>query len=158
LAGRRDEALETLEFAVRMNPSVVDSYAMRGYILAVGGRPEEAIADLEKAMRLSPRGPDTSLSCYMGVAHFAAGRYDAAVEWLQRSQRQEPSFFGPSRVLASSYAQLGRLEEAREALDEARRLEPGLSIARIKLDFAGADPSVVERYFEGLRKAGLKEE
>ena len=43
-------------------------------------------------------------------------------------------------------------------LDEALRLEPGLSIARIKLDFAGADPSVVERYFEGLRKAGLKEE
>ena len=31
-------------------------------------------------------------------------------------------------------------------------------VARIELDFAGADPSVVERYFEGLRKAGLKEE
>jgi tetratricopeptide (TPR) repeat protein len=142
-----------------MNPSYALVYGWRGGALAVMGRPEEAIADLERAMRLSPRDPDAfTFSFFMGFAHFAAGRYDAAVEWLQRSRRQEPSFFGPSRVLASSYAQLGRLEEAREALDEARRLEPGLSIARIKLDFAGADPSVVERYFEGLRKAGLKEE
>ena len=43
-------------------------------------------------------------------------------------------------------------------LHEALRLGPGLSIARIEPDFAGADPSIVERYFEGLRKAGLKEE
>ena len=44
-------------------------------------------------------------------------------------------------------------------LDEALRLEPGLSIARIKADLlASADPSLVERYFEGLRMAGLKEE
>ena len=44
-------------------------------------------------------------------------------------------------------------------LDEALRLEPGLSIARIKADLlASADPSFLEPYLEGLRKAGLKEE
>ena len=159
LAGRRDEALAALDFVLRINPSHALVYSWRGGALAVAGRPEEGIADLEKAMRLSPRDPDTyTFSFFMGLAHFAAGRYDVAVEWLQRSRRQEPSYYAPYRVLASSYAQLGRLEEAREVMKEALRLEPGLSIARIELDFAGADPSLVERYFDGLRKAGLKEE
>jgi hypothetical protein len=69
---------------------------------------------------------------------------------------------GSCRVSSASskrYAQLSRLEEGRNVLHEALRLEPGLSIARIKADLlASADPSFLEPYLEGLREAGLKEE
>ncbi len=56
-----------------------------------------------------------------------------------------------------SYAHLDRLEEARAALDHAYRLQPDYNTAQTKLVFAGAPPEFVERYVDGLRKAGLRE-
>jgi hypothetical protein len=37
------------------------------------------------------------------------------------------------------------------------RLQPEYSLANTRANFAAADPEFLERYIEGLRKAGLPE-
>ncbi len=61
------------------------------------------------------------------------------------------------RTLAASYAQLGRLDEARAALEEELRLEPDLTLEKVRGQLRTSDPDFLERWLDGLRKAGLKE-
>jgi hypothetical protein len=49
------------------------------------------------------------------------------------------------------------MEEARAALKEELRLEPDISIGKIRFELSVADPDFLERYFDALRKAGLPE-
>ena len=56
-------------------------------------------------------------------------------------------------VLAVSYAQLGRPDEARRAAETVRRLDPFFKVD----DFGSlfSDPAHANQFVEGLRKAGL---
>ena len=56
-------------------------------------------------------------------------------------------------VLAAAYAQAGKLDEAQDALVEARRLNPKLTV-KWEIEHGPDIPAVLE----GLRKAGLPEE
>ena len=158
MTGQRDEAIADAELAVQRNPSASVAYAVLGNFLAGSGRPDEGIEKLEQAMRLSPQDPMNFLYFnYMGQAHFAAKRYEEAVPWAQRSLQTRPDNPANYRLLAASYAHLGRLDEARTAFQECVRLQPEFSLAVFKATYASARPEFVERYSDGLRMAGLKE-
>jgi len=62
------------------------------------------------------------------------------------------------RTLAASYAQLGRIDEARRALAEEVRLEPGLSLTKVRQQSPTTDLDFLRRWLDGLRTAGLREE
>jgi adenylate cyclase len=156
--GQEEKALAASELAVQLNPSLAMGYSIRGIFLARSGRPDDAIASIEKAMRLSPR--DQMMWVFLSAtatAHFVAGRYHEATEWAERSLQRKPDAALPYRFLAASYAHLGRLDEARRALDEALRLTPEFSLAAVRLMAASADPTFRDPLIDGLRKAGLKE-
>jgi adenylate cyclase len=157
VTGQQDKMIAALELATELNPSLALAYGILGSLLATARRPDDAIAALEKAMRLSPR--DDHLFAFLSgvaLAHFAAGRYDDAVDWAWRSLRRRTDWIDPHHVLAASYAHLGQLEEARTAWEDALRLQPGFSLDTYELMLASADPDFAERYLAGLRKAGLK--
>jgi adenylate cyclase len=159
VTGPQDKMVAALELAIECNPSLALAYGILGNFLATLRRPGEAIAALEKAMRLSPRDPFLfAFLSGVALAHFAAGRYEDAVDWARRSLRRRTDWMDPHHVLAASYAHLGRLDEARAALAEAFRLQPGFSLDTFERIFTSADPDFTERYLGGLRKAGLKEE
>jgi tetratricopeptide (TPR) repeat protein len=94
----------------------------------------------------------------MAVAHFAAGRYEAAIEWADRTLAAQPDYRQAMRIRAGSCAYLGRLEEAHDWLTRMLHFEPGLTIARVKASAPPFPPELLARYAEGLRKAGLPEE
>jgi adenylate cyclase len=128
--------------------------------LARAGRPDEGIENLEKGMRLSPQDPLMwTLQYAMAQAHFAAGRYEEAIEWAERSlqSRAEAGWPLTLATLAASRARLGDLDEARATVRVLLRLNPEFSIAGFKLFLSSAEPEFVERITDGLRKAGLKE-
>jgi hypothetical protein len=60
-------------------------------------------------------------------------------------------------MLAISCAKLGQFEEARAALDRAKQLQPGLSLAWAEEYAPYARPEDLEHYIDGLREAGLTE-
>jgi tetratricopeptide (TPR) repeat protein len=127
--------------------------------LALNGRPEQAIANLEKALRLSPKDPGKALMLVAtGWAHFSAERYEQALDWAGRALAHDPRDDMAYRTLAASYAQLGRLEEAQDALEEELRLDPGLTLRKVRQQNPTTDPDFLARWLDGLRKAGLPEE
>jgi adenylate cyclase len=158
LAGQQDKMIAAYQLAVQLDPSSSIGYFSLGVSLARAGRPEKSLENLEKAMRLSPQDPLMWLY-FLGVAtaHFAAARYGDAVEWSQRSLQRMPGWVQANTVLAASYAHLGRFDEARLALQEVLRVTPKFSLSGLKMFLSAADPGFIERYLDGLRKAGLKE-
>ena len=58
----------------------------------------------------------------MGHAHFFSGRFDEAVHNLLLAIQQDPSNVRALRCLAACYAQMGRLDEAREVVGRMRKI------------------------------------
>jgi adenylate cyclase len=158
MTGPQDKMLAAAERAVELNPSMAMAYFYIGNLLAIVGRAEEAIANLEKGMRLSPRDP-VLFGFLSGVAwaHFAAERYEDAVDWAKRSLKHRSDWADALTALAASCAHLGRSDEARAAVDLIMRLHPEYSISTVQLISASASPEFTRRTLDGLRKAGLKE-
>ncbi len=157
--GQTGEQIAALERAVELDPSFTAARGLLGIRLASMGRPEEAIAHVEKALRLDPRSPlKAEWLTFMSVAHFAAGRYEDAVDWSKQSVRVNPNNAFAHGALAASYAQLGRIDEARAALAEVLRVEPDLTLGKVRDRLSPTvDPDPLERFLDGFRKAGLPE-
>jgi tetratricopeptide (TPR) repeat protein len=152
------EQIAALERAVSLNPSSAQAHGLLGHSLSLRARPDEATAHLEKALRLDPRSPVKWAWCDgLSWAHFDTGRYQAALDWAERSIQINPENGLAYRTLAASYAQLGRLDEAQAALEEELRLEPDLTLEKVRSQNRATDPDFLARWLAGLRKAGLKE-
>ena len=158
LTGKRDEMIAAFELSLELNPSSALAYMCSGESIALAGRPDEAITHLEKAMQLSPKDPALVYAFHgLALAHFAAGRYEEAVDWAKQALSRNPNFAFGYRTLATTYAHLGQLEEAKAALDDATRLAPAFTLASGRRVLLSADALVGQRYLDGLRTAGLTE-
>ena len=58
----------------------------------------------------------------------------------------------------ASLAQMGELEAARKFLATVRLEQPQLSLAWIRASVPYQTPELMERFLDGMRKAGLTEE
>ena len=155
LAGQHERAMAALQRAIELNPSSALAHWALGAALTPCGCPDSAIPLIEKAIRLSPHDPWMHEFLFnIAAAHFAAERYEEAVTFAKRSLQSRSEQPGAHRLLAASYGHLGRTGEARAALDALLRLAPDLSAAQLRVFLP---PALVERYVEGLRKAGWKE-
>jgi tetratricopeptide (TPR) repeat protein len=105
-------------------------------------------------MRLSPRDPQFgSWHLYLGVAELGQGHYDASIDELHKALDAGLRAYMVYGNLAAAYALDSKMEEARSALAEARRLNRSLTVK-----WAIAHSPDLPFLFEGLRKAGLPEE
>ena len=160
-AKQPDKAIGHYRKAIALNPSFALGHGYLALQLAfVAGRTNEAIREAEMAIRLSPHDPELYHFFYaIGMAHFVAGRYDDAATWAEKAESERPAGigFGPLRLLASSYAHLERLEDARDAFASVLEVTPRISATGIRNAIHFARPEDLDRYLEGLRKAGLRE-
>jgi len=62
-----------------------------------------------------------------------------------------------SRLLAANYAHLGMMDESRAAAAEVMRLHPHFTIGAWRHRPPYRDKRIIERYVDGMRKAGLPE-
>jgi adenylate cyclase len=151
---RPEESLRAADAGLAINPNYAPLYAARRGAELSLGRYAEAKADMEQAMRLSPRDPDTGTwHMYMGDAELGPGNFDAAIAEYQKAIEAGYRTFIPYADMAAAQALAGRMDEAKAALAEARRLNPALTI---KWEMAHAPD--IPNLFAGLRKAGLPED
>ena len=155
---RHDDATAKLERAIELNPNLSAAHGGLGMVLAFCGESEAAAVRLHEALRLSPHSPfDVMWFVHLGLAAIVAGDYEAAAGWGRRTIQEISEFPGGHRILAASCALLGRIEDARAALEEAARIMPDATIGSLSIQLPFKDPAHLDRYMEGLRKAGLPE-
>jgi TolB-like protein len=117
-----DAAIELVDRALVLNPSFARGWVISGWLRLWVGDPDTAMRHLETSMRLSPRARTAPTLMAIGVAHFFAKRFDAATTALLRSLQEHPNWAPTYRFLASCYAHMGRLDEAREVIKRLRNL------------------------------------
>jgi adenylate cyclase len=153
-------AANVVDRALALNPNSAHAWMVRGIVLNLRNQPDRAIEALEHAMRLSPLDPlgARGFTLLTATAHFRAVRYEMAIEWADRALAAQPDYRPALRFKASACAHLGHMEEAHDCLKRMFHLEPGLTIARVKASSPPFPTELLNRYVEGLRKAGLPEE
>ena len=148
------EGLRAAEAGLAVNPNDAGLHASRGLAENYLGHFEQGISEVGLAMRLSPRDPNAGAwHDFAAEAELGLGHFNSAIEEANKAIDAGYRVFLASTMLTVAYALNGRLEEAKTALAEARRLNPKLTVKLMQ-----------ERYpdfpwmSEGLRKAGLQEE
>jgi adenylate cyclase len=148
---QHDAALAAYERAIELNPNDADILAEMGYALECAGQTERAVNLLTCAMRFNPLYPDWYL-WNLGGIYFNAGDYRRSIATLERMG--DPS--EAHRLLASSYAHLGAMEEARRHAAQLMLVHPKFSIDHWRKVSPIKDQETLERLIDGMRKAGLR--
>jgi TolB-like protein/Tfp pilus assembly protein PilF len=145
------QAKTHFERALKLNPNDANLLADVAEFSCYLGRAKEAIEISKKAMRLNPNYPDW-YSWSLAFALFTARQHDEALQVLDKTLNPKSR-----RLLSVTYAQAGRLGQARAAAKEYLEVESNFSIKR----WAELEPYEIHadfwHYVQGLRKAGLPE-
>jgi len=152
-----DPGIKELSEAIELNPSFAFAHSILGVAYGFGGMPEEGLHHLAISTRLSPRDFTQAANFSIeGLCHFIAGRFAEAVASERRAVELRPHMGTAWRTLAAAAGMAGDPDTAVEALSQAKRLHPSLSIDWIEK----FHPIVHEKdraiYIAGLRAAGLK--
>jgi adenylate cyclase len=154
LSHRANEAVDVADAGLAVDPNSARLYAGRGNAETSLGRFEQAESDVRQAMRLSPRDPRVgNWLFFIGSAELEQGHYDAAIDEFHKAIESGYRPYMPYANLAAAYALDGKMDDAKSAVAEARRLNPNLTVK-----WAIAHSPNVPKAFEGLRKAGLPDE
>jgi TolB-like protein/DNA-binding winged helix-turn-helix (wHTH) protein/tetratricopeptide (TPR) repeat protein len=156
--GEVEDGAAFLDQALILNPNLAAGWVLSGVVNGWLGRPEVEIERATRAVRLSPLDPLTPLAfTIIGAGHLLVGRYDEASSWAEKGLWQQPNYAGAARVAAASHALAGRLDQAQKAAAQVRQIDPTFRVSDFGRMFPFRRPEDIERYEEGLRKAGLPE-
>jgi DNA-binding winged helix-turn-helix (wHTH) protein/tetratricopeptide (TPR) repeat protein len=152
---RYEEAIAELEQTIAMNPSFAQGYFALAFTLNWCGRHDEAIALVERACELSPRDPHLwSFHNARAVAHFALDELPSAESFARQACRHPNATSWAFATHASILGHFGGAAEA--AMAELLRRKPGYTRALAREDlFFCADGAFIDRYLDGLGRAGL---
>jgi TolB-like protein len=156
--GDVDGGIALIDKALVLNPNLAAAWFLGGFVKIMQGEPDNAIERMRYAMRLSPL--DSEMYRMQGgtaLAHLFAGRYDEAARWAEKALRDLPSFLIIVCVIAASHALAGRMDEARRAMGDLRRLDPALCLSGLKDWLLFHRPEHLAVLSDGLRRAGLPE-
>jgi len=155
LTGKHDEALAMCSKGIELNPSSAFGYHVLCVTRMCLGEPEAAIKAIEIAIRISPN--DVVLPVWLALlsaGHYLARNYEKAAEVASLAVQRGPTYpIGWGR-LAGALGQLGRLAEAREALEQFLARVPGFTEQTARSVITFRDEAVFQHWLEGLRKAG----
>jgi len=115
-------AMALVDGALALNPSFARGWHVSGTLRLWAGQPDVAIEHVEVSLRLSPRARTGWAYNVIGMAHLLSRRFDEAVPKLLLAIQEAPDFPTPYRWLAACYAQMGRLDEARNVVRQLQAI------------------------------------
>jgi adenylate cyclase len=151
-----DKAISEAEKGISLAPNYAGAYFALGTVLQMVGRPKEAIPVLQECLRLSPVPIHSQVLGILAGAYNNLGQYEEAIA----TYKKELQIYGPDHLmahlgLATTYAIMGRGDEARAEGAEMLRIDPEFSLERF-IKSLPWDQSRKDRVAGALRKAGLK--
>jgi TolB-like protein len=158
---RAAQSIAEFEQALTLDRNLARAHALIGLAKLFLGRGEETAPHVNEAFRLSPR--DTFAPqwlVYVGQAKAQLGADAEAVSWMRRGLNANRNYSQAHFHLGAALARLGKLDEARAAVNSGLALNPRFTIRRFR-DVAFSDnPTFIAglyRVIEGLRFAGVPE-
>jgi adenylate cyclase len=155
--GDYDGGLAEVERALTTSPNLAGAHGIMGAILIFSGRLKEGLSALERSIRLDPRRSAVHLN-QIALGLYFSREYEAAIAAANRAIRSHPDFPNTYRWLAAALGQVGRIDEAREALERAIAIAPAAFDMYTRGRVPWMRPKDHAHMLEGLRKAGWQEE
>jgi adenylate cyclase len=154
--GDYEGALAEARRALTISPNLASAHRALGTTLIFAGEPKQGLVALQTSIRLDPRDPLLPWHLNrMAIGHYFARDYEAAVDTARGVIRIYPDFPLIYRWFAAALGQIGRLEEARHALNKAITVAGGGSFdvyVRQRVPWHRVED--YEHMLDGLRKAG----
>jgi TolB-like protein/Flp pilus assembly protein TadD len=158
---RAGQGIEACERALALDRNLAPAHAMIGLAKYRIGRSEETEAHIEEALRLSPRDPFVAAWLSIaGDAKLFLGRDEEAVAHLRGALALNRNNPYTNFLLAAALAHLGRIDEAKEAVQAGLALNPQFNMRRYRAGAASDNATFLaqrERVVDGMRKAGVPE-
>ncbi len=155
-ARETDAALAAIDKALALNPNDPVAVGTRGNVLSFLGRYEEAVQAWENNERLDPFVTPLTFAL-KAMPLVMLGEYEralgAARTCADRAPRLQPCY----TYLAVAANELGREEEAREAMRTLLELNPSMTISNHPGLHSFKDPAERDRAAELMRRAGMPE-
>ena len=162
LQGRLADSRTELEIAVALSPHDAIGTAQLGATLTFLGEPGAALPYIRKSIRLAPHDRGTPIShSFLGLCHMMLGHPEEAIICLRTARAGNPRLYYTHMLLAAALGLAGDLDEARAALRQAVKLQPGIrSLAGIRARWKKRASSRFDALCEntvslGLLRAGL---
>jgi adenylate cyclase len=156
--GDYEGALAEAERALTTTPNLASAHGVLASALLFSGRLRDGLAAIQRSIRLDPRDPAlASRLNYMAIGLYFSREYEAAVEATKRAIRSYPEFPLPYRWLAAALGQTGRVEEARQALEQALAIAPTAFYLYVRQRVPWMRAEDHAHMLEGLRKAGWRD-
>ena len=155
--GDLNASLALAEHALTLDPnSAAANWARSGSLVYLGRFEEGAVAS-RTFLRLSPRDPRAfRVLNHLAIGRYLVGDYSASVEAARQALRANPDQPLSYQWLVASLGQLGALEAARVAMEEAGpRVAPVLFAEYAARRGPWLREGDHARLLEGLRKAGV---
>jgi adenylate cyclase len=147
-----DESAVSLNTAIALDTNYATGYMALAALYTYTGEYDLAKGMADKASRLDPYAIRPLL--YKGIAAFAQEKYDKAIEVLTEGVSRNPEFGAAYQWLAAAHAHAGNEDEAGAAATNLLRISPDFVHGLALWPFT--DSALLQRFFEGLRMAGLE--
>jgi adenylate cyclase len=156
-----ERARRLFERCLELNPNYAPAYFWLGIVETFDGNPAAAVGLIERAFRLSPReGLAAVWRSNLAMAYLLLGNDAAAIREARTGTTDNPRHPMNYTVMAAALGHLGRMDEARTALEQYKSNggPPNLAqIIRFGRPTAEIYAKRFARYLDGLRKAGMPE-
>lgn len=110
--------------AIQLNPQYATAHQWYAESLSWQGRFQEALAESEQARRLDPLSPIIG-SDHASILYYSR-QYDAALKQIRSVLELDPNFEHAQGQMVPSYLQMGRYDEAIDAINHWPEHERGL--------------------------------
>jgi len=152
-----DEAIHTIDTAIKLSPNFAPAIGVRGAILACADEPDLAIPAVMDALKRSPRDAFQPF-WYMGLywAFHTIQDYEKALDYCKQAVRIAPDNPTFRRQLAIVYYKLGREDNWQQAIADYLLLEPQATVQDV-MNIPVRNLQALERHAQALREMGVPE-
>ena len=151
-----EKAQKAAEDSIRVAPNYADGYGLLALISNVLGQADKALEYATRGMRLNPYYTWDYLF-NVGYAHYLLGNYEQAVESLEKAQARNENAIPIKIMLAVSYVNMNRQDDAEWIVELIQALNPSASVSHQTRAMTLSEPKLKAKLLDDLRKAGLPE-
>jgi TolB-like protein/class 3 adenylate cyclase len=159
---RAVRGLQECEQALALDRNLAKAHGVLGLAKYILGHSEQTEGHITEALRLSPRDNHAYMWMhFVGMAKAQLQLYQEAVVWFRRGLDINRNHALTNLHLSASLARLGKLEEARAAVQAGLALNPRFTVRAIRESGWSNVPAYVagrERLVEGMVRAGAPDE